>query len=62
MFTSSPDGVQSDCVTRWVCNVTWTEQIAGFFTWSVYSRGRQTFWGRGPDEPPTNLLRAGQVN
>ena len=28
----------------------------------IYSRGRQTFWGRGPDEPPRNLLRVGQVN
>jgi len=28
----------------------------------LYTRDRQTFWGRGPDEPQTNLSRAGQVN
>ena len=27
----------------------------------MYCRGQQTFGGRGPDEPPTNLLRAGQI-
>ena len=28
---------------------------------TAYTRGRQTFYGRGPDGPPTSLPRAGPV-
>ena len=28
----------------------------------IKTEGQQTFWGRGPDEPQTNLLRPGLVN
>jgi len=53
------------CITSFVVTFSaWYHQAGPDYDeyYLFRSGGLQTFWGRGPDEPPRNLLRAGEVN